>query len=663
MKPFRANDEILTWQNGYETIHIQSWGENSLRIRATCNPQFVENEWALLLPQPAQAIIEIQEQSASLQNGKITAHISAAGQIHFTHTQSGKLLAGEPQAPLNHLHPGRRYKLLEGGLYRIEARFLPHPGERFYGLGQHQHGHLDQKGCVIELSQRNTEISIPFMLSSRGYGFLWNNPAVGRVELAANGTLWLAEASRQIDYWITAGDKPAEIMEAYARATGYPPPFPDWAAGFWQSKLRYATQQELLNIAREYRQRGLPLSVIVIDGGHWSKMGEWRFDPAYWPDPAGMARDLESLGIKVMVSVWPMIGFMSSNFEEMKKRGYLVQTRRGVPLHTILGEDFPSGPDYLYLYDATHPEARRFLWQQIDRGYYQHGIRIFWLDACEPEFYPTDHDNIRYHLGDGLEVSNLYPLLHQQALYEGMQSQGETEIITLSRSAWAGSQRFGAAVWSGDIPCTFDALQKQVRAGLNIAMSGIPWWTTDIGGFLGGDPDDDEYRELLIRWFQYGAFCPLFRLHGFRLNKTGWGSNPAEWSGGPNEVWSFGEQAYQTIRELLFLRQRLQPYIMEQMHIAHMRGIPPMRPLFFDFPADPATITIDDQFMFGPDLLVAPILEQGCQKRLIYLPAGEQWTDAWTNKTTKGGHWAEVPVSLDSIPLFLRNNKQLPIRT
>jgi alpha-D-xyloside xylohydrolase len=446
-------------------------------------------------------------------------------------------------------------------------------------------------------------------------------------------------------------------MGNYAAATGHVPSFPEWAAGYWQCKLRYRNQEELLNVAREYRNRGLPLSVIVIDFFHWTLMGDWRFDPMDWPDPKAMVRELEEMGVKVMVSVWPTINAQSDTFAIMQEQGWLVTNARGVPAHAPLTDKGADGLVYLHFYDATHPEARRFVWDRVRRGYYDHGIRIYWMDANEPELYPMDPDNLRYYLGDGRAVTNIYPMLHVKGFYDGMRAEGETEIMALTRSAWAGSQRYGAAVWSGDVASTFEAFRLQVRAGLNMAMSGIPWWTTDIGGFHGGDPESPYFRELIVRWFQYGAFCPLFRLHGFREPSHNWRD-----TGGPNEVWSFGEEAYGIIRELLFLRERLRPYIMDQMGVAHEEGIPPMRPLFFDFPADEAVYDVDDAYLFGPDLLVAPVLDAGARTRRAYLPEGATWQDAWTGQQYDGGQWIEVDAPLDRIPLYLRDGAKLPIR-
>lgn len=664
MSSFQQQGGRLICRHHHEMVQIEPWGADSLRIRATMGPEIIDDlPGALLDPPPAKAQIEISEQHALVRNGAIEAGVRiqerpgglTLATIRFRSQLNGQELLAEAPAHFPR-PPARQYRAAGGDHFQLEVLFRAYEDERLYGLGQHQHGRLDQKGLVIDLKQSNSEVCIPFLLSSRGYGFLWNNPAVGRVELSRDRTRWLSEASRQLDYWITAGSTPARILESYADATGHSPPLPHWAAGFWQSKLRYRTQEELLSVAREYKRRGLPLSVIVIDFFHWTLQGEWRFEPHSWPDPSGMAEELEELGVQLMVSVWPTVNPRSSSFREMQRRGLLVGTRRGVGAHMLFTDTGFEGPVYVHFYDPTNPEARRFIWERVREGYYRHGIKVWWLDACEPET-EGGAENLRYHLGDGLALSNLYPLMHQQAFFEGMRGEGEEEILTLCRSAWSGSQRYAAAVWSGDIPSTFEALQAQVPAGLNMGLSGIPWWTTDIGGFLGGDPESPYFRELVVRWFQYGAFCPLFRLHGFREPARDWDG------GGPNEVWSFGSEAYEIIRELLLLRERLRPYIMDQALVAQARGIPPMRPLFLDFPRDEGCLTVEDQFMFGPDLLVAPVLHQGQHSREVYLPAGTAWTEAWTERSFDGGRIVSAEAPLHRIPLYLREGARLPIRS
>lgn len=660
MYGFHQQGNALLWSGNDEQVRIEAGGADSLRVRATVSGAIREDLIGVLLPPDETDVhIAINEQEATIRNGAMMACMSSTGLLRFFDVERDvELLAEVPPVHATRIPP-RLFKAMHGDLFHVEARFRAYDGERFYGLGQHQHGLLDQKGCTIDLIQRNTEVSIPFLVSSRGYGFLWHNPAIGRVELGHNGTRWVANATSQLDYWITAGNTPATIMEHYARATGYPSEFPEWAAGFWQCKLRYRTQDEVLTVAREHKRRGLPLSVIVIDFFHWTLQGDWRFDPELWPDPAAMVQELNEMGIQVMVSIWPTVNPLSENFKDLQQRGLLVRTERGNGALMSFIDNRPEGPVSLYYYDATNPQARDFIWAQVYEHYYQQGIKTFWLDVCEPEMFPVDPDNLRFFLGNGAEVATIYPLLHERGFYEHMQAAGETQVLNLCRSAWAGSQRYGAVVWSGDISSTFETLRVQVRAGLNMAMSGIPWWTTDIGGFYGADIASPTFRELIVRWFQYSTFCPLFRLHGYRNPE----SNTAMMiqTGGPNEVWSFGEEAYAIITDLLFLRERLRPYLMEQMQQAHQTGIPPMRPLFFDFPQDERAYTVDDQYLFGPDLLVAPVLYEGARSRNVYLPSGTTWTDAWTGELFQGGYSFVAEAPLTRIPLYLKANASLPI--
>jgi alpha-D-xyloside xylohydrolase len=499
---------------------------------------------------------------------------------------------------------------------------------------------------------------VPFALSSAGYGFLWNNPAIGRVTFGANMTTWEAKCTKALDYWVTAGDTPAEIEEAYARATGTVPMMPDYAAGFWQCKLRYQTQEELLSVAREYKKRGLPISVIVIDYYHWTIEGEWKFDPVYWPDIDGMIKELKSLGIELMVSIWPTVDRRAENYQEMLQKGYLIRSERG----SRVNMDFFGNVTF---YDATNPDARNYVWKRVNQNYYSKGIKIFWLDVAEPEFIIYDFDNYRYHSGSDLETGNIYPVMYAKTFFDGMTGEGQQNVINLIRCAWAGSQRYGALVWSGDILSSFESLRCQVAAGLNMGIAGIPWWTTDIGGFHSGDVRDPHFHELFIRWFEWGAFCPVMRLHGARdpvkeplapKSTTGGGCMI---SGADNEVWSYTDEVYNISKKYLSLREKLKPYITELMKAAHEKGSPVMRPLFYDFPDDKASWDTEDAYMFGPNYLVAPILEDGQRERQVYLPAGVQWTNCWTGGQFAGGSSVTVAAPLDIIPVFSRDGARL----
>jgi len=460
------------------------------------------------------------------------------------------------------------------------------------------------------------------------------------------------ELPREIDYVVILADTGAGIMETYFDLTGHPPLAPHWATGFWQSKLRYSSQEELLTVAREYRRRKLPLSVIVADYFHWTAMGDWRFDPEFWPDPKAMAEELAAMGVTLAVSIWPSVNPDSENFDEMKERGILVRSETG-PANFYVFEDTGSKKKVaLGYYDSTNPEGRAYLWDKAKKNYFDTGSRCFWLDACEPEIQPYDPGNLRMYLGSGLEVGNVYPYLHEKAFFDGMKAAGETKIMNLCRSAWAGSQRFGTLVWSGDVDSSFTALARQIPAGLGMAMSGIPWWTTDIGGFFGGTIEDPSFRELIVRWFEFGVFCPVTRIHGFR---NSWDAK----KGSDNEPWSFGEDVYFILSKLLALRESLRPHIEAFAETELSRGRPFMRPLFFDFPADTAVAQVKDEYLFIDTLLVAPVVEAEARRRSVVFPAGADWIDPWTGKRYPGGTEAVVDAPLDRIPVFVKEGSKL----
>lgn len=650
-----------------ETLWVEPWGENSLRVRATKNAEFNKQDWALLEPKHCDAKITMDGQQAKITNGKITAQIDQFGWLSFYNQKGEKLLeecwrvknGGDKTSALE--FSGREFKPIRGGDYRITLRFEPNDDEKIYGLGQRQEHRLNMKGCSLELAQRNSQASVPFALSSLGYGMLWNNPAIGNVTFGYNITEWMAQDTDQMDYWITAGDTPAEIEEAYANATGKVPMMPEYATGFWQCKLRYKTQDELLNVAREYKKRGLPISVIVVDFFHWTEQGEWKFDPKYWPDPDAMIRELKEMGIELMVSIWPTVDVNSENYDEMVEKGLLVRSERAYrTCMSFMGNEV--------FFDATNPKSREYVWDKAKQNYYDKGIKVFWLDEAEPDYMGHyDYDQFRYHMGPALKVSNIYPFYYAKTFYDGMTQAGQKNVLNLIRCVWAGSQRFGTLLWSGDVHSTFESLRRQFAAGLNAGISGIPWWTTDIGGFTGGNPDDPSFRELLVRWFQFGLFCPVFRLHGFRspidfdIEDAMKKFNEPFGSGGKNEVWSFGDQAYEILKKCMFARERMRPYIMDQMQKAHEKGTPVIRPLFYDFPAQKACWDVTDQYMFGPDILVAPVLYQGMNKRSVYLPEGHTWIDANTGKSYKGGTTIEYDAPIEIIPAFIKGGKDISI--
>ncbi len=688
---FEKKGNALVLHNGTEQVLLEPWGEDSLRVRATHRAEMSGRDWALMETVPqGSAEIEIENinytekwnvdrpdkqrtgQIARIRNGRITAEVGYEGWITFRN-EKGEVLTQEYWRQRNVLGgyvvplrvDGRELRPIQGtDDYLLTARFEAFADEMIFGMGQYQIPQLNKKGCVLELAHRNSQSSVPFYLSSRGYGFLWNNPSIGQCVFGMNLTEWTSQSCKELDYWITAGDTPEMILRHYADVTGHVPMMPEYGMGYWQCKLRYRTQEEVLSVAREHKKRGYPMDVIVVDFFHWPLEGDFRFDSRCFPDPGSMVAELRDMGIETVVSVWPTVDRRSENFRKMAERGYLVRNDRGVGNQgSWVGET-----NY---FDATHPGARKFVWEKCRENYMDaYGIHIFWLDEAEPEYGPYDFDLYRYYDGPALQVSNEYPKCYAQAFYEGMKEAGRDDILSLVRCAWAGSQRYGTLTWSGDISSTWRAFREQLQAGLSMGIAGIPWWTSDIGGFLGAMPGDPAFHELLVRWFAWACFCPVFRMHGERQPWYDPDEAHPEYvngvlqisSGAPNEVWSFGPDVEKILARYMFLRERMRPYVREVMRMAHETGEPVMRPLFFAFPEDENAWHVEDTYLFGPDLLVAPVLEEGARERHVYLPCGASWKDAWSGTTYTGGQWVTVRAPLHVIPLFTRNGADLGLQ-
>ena len=648
-----TRDNLLIYRYRNETVPVEPWGANAVRVRATKNPAFPENDWALASRPSAQAEITVSPEGAVLTNGKIRLSLSNNGKITVYNQKDERILEEDTRKFCALKIEAREFRPIPGGDYHLTARFQSlDPNERVYGMGQYQQPYLNLKGTDLELAHRNSQASVPFMISSLGYGLLWNNPAVGRAVFGKNVTSFEAFSTQALDYWIVAGDTPAELIEAYGSVAGTVPMMPEYGLGFWQCKLRYQTQEELLHVAREYKRQGLPIDVIVIDFFHWPHQGDWKFDPAYWPDPKAMIEELKSMGIQLMVSIWPTVETDSENYEEMLENGYLIRCDRGVDTSFIF-LDKNTLP-----FDATNPEARGYVWAKVKEHYYDAGVRLFWLDEAEPEYNIYDFDNYRYYSGPCLQTGNIYPSCYSQAFYDGMKAAGQTNIVNLVRCAWAGSQKYGALVWSGDIPSTFGSMKNQLAAGLNMGIAGIPWWTTDIGGFYGGDPTNPEFQELFIRWFQWGAFCPVMRLHGDREpRQPQYGTTGGYFcaSGADNEGWSYGPEAFEICKKYLRLREEMRDYTRKLMEEAHTKGLPLMRAMFVEFPDDPVCWELEEQYMYGDKYLVAPILNLGQRARKVYLPSGCGWRlSDGSQQIFSGGQWTEVRAPLDTMPVFER---------
>ena len=363
-----------------------------------------------------------------------------------------------------------------------------------------------------------------------------------------------------------------------------------------------------------------------------------------------MVRELTEMGVELMVSIWPTVDKKSENFNEMLEKGYLIRTDRGI--RSAL--DFEGETIH---YDATNPGARSFVWGKAKSNYYSKGIKVFWLDEAEPEYTAYDFDNYRYFLGSNLAIGNIYPVEYARTFYEGMEAQGQKNIVNLLRCAWAGSQKFGALVWSGDIASSWSSLKNQLSAGLNMGMAGLPWWTTDIGGFHGGNPNDEAFRELFVRWFQWGAFCPVMRLHGDReprQSQVGSGGGASCCSGAANEVWSYGDEVYKICQKYMMIREQLREYTRGLMKEAHENGSPVMRTCFYEFPEDTKCWDVEDQYMYGSDYLCCPVLQAGQRQITVYMPAGAKWKAFDGGDEHDGGQTITVTCPIDVMPVFVR---------
>lgn len=512
--------------------------------------------------------------------------------------------------------------------------------EAFYGLGQHQAGVWNYHGESVDLGQDNTNISVPFFISSNGYGLLWNNASLSRFNNRFLHALYLSsQAADTIDFYIVYGPDFDHIVAGYRELTGAAPLFGKWAYGFWQCKNRYSSQAEILAIAKKYRDLHIPADNIVQDWFWWNVMGEPVFNKNY-PDPKAMIDDLHQDHFHIMFSYWAFFRKGSSVYDDMDKRGYFIDRTIAPAFH----------PTAMAIYDAFNPQARKYYWGLLNK-LYQIGADAWWLDSDEPE---TEHreTNIlatnKVALGNGADYANMFPLMHTTGVYEGQRAASDQKrVFILSRSAFAGIQRNSVAAWSGDVESNWLNFRRQIPAGLNFELSGIPYWTTDIGGFVSGNPDDPSYRELFVRWFEYGTFCPIFRVHGTRTTNS-------------NELWSYGPQAQEILTAFDRLRYRLMPYLYSVAWMTTSKGYTPMRPLVMDFRTDVTAQNVADQFSFGPSILVNPVTEAGATSRHLYLPDA-RWYDFWDGTSQAGGKWIDAPAPLDRIPLYVRAGSIVPV--
>jgi alpha-glucosidase len=538
-------------------------------------------------------------------------------------------------------------EVAQGGLswsyWDYSLRYVLTPDDHFYGMGQADQRsgpvELDHRGHVREVWNQHSPPAVtifPSVLSLRGYALLVDNPCRAIWDLGYSDQQSFSYRARGggLQYYVVLGPGLPRLLQTMLELTGYPPLPPRWALGFMQSRYGYRSRQELESIAQQFRGRRLPCDALILDVFWFREMGDLAFDSQKWPRAAEMIAQLKQQGFRTMVIEEPYLTRQSRNYPEALSHGYLARRYDGSPY------TFDFWPGECGLVDFSNPAAREW-WTERHRPLLEMGIDGWWTDLNEPAKHFQD---MAQHAGPSAAVHNLFGLWMQQSVYDAHQLYAPNQrVFILSRSAFPGSQRYGAALWSGDVDKTFASLRKQVAVGLSVGMTGIPMWGSDVGGFgfVG-----ECTSELYARWFEFSAFCTLFRPHGDQRQLR--------------EPWQFGEEIEAICRKYLEMRYRLLPYLYNAAHDACSSGIPIMRPLVLDYPSDPQVLNLADEYLFGPDLLVAPVLEEGALERKLYLPKGK-WIDYWSDELFVGPRFITTQASLDTIPLFVRQGAIIPM--
>ncbi len=613
-----------------DVVHIVAAGQGMPEGASPATP------WIVAPYSPQKPEVARTEGRIAVRTPKMSVEIDMKGGLLRFLDPSGKpLLQESPRVP-------RRYvpqRINGETVYRVEQRFYPDALEGIYGLGQHQGGAFDQRGTVVELAQANSNVAIPLFVSTLGYGLLWNTASKSWFDNRFPTELKLsAEAANAIDYYVLYGPSIDRIIQLYRSMTGHAPLFGRWAYGFVQSKDRYRSARQLLDIAAEYRERKVPLDFIVQDWFWWARQGDPQYADSYLqpqPDVPSALRKLHEENVHAMISVWGKLDPSSHNYQEMKRLGLLV-----------------PGTD---IYDATNPAAREYYWKNLVGVKFAEGWDGFWLDSSEPEIWNGQSDAVldalQLFIGNGARYTNVFPLMHCGGVHDHWRKATDRKrIFILTRSGFLGQQRYATTVWSGDIIGSWMSFRRQITAGLNFQMSGLPYWTTDIAGYgwpYERDTRDPDYQELYVRWFQYGVFCPILRTHGHRTNDT-------------NELFSYGQQT-RTLIAYDELRYRLLPYIYSLAWRVTRDDYTMQRGLPMDWPMDVRVRDIGDQFMFGPAFLVAPVTQPGATQRQVYLPDAPAWYDFWNGARLSAGHTLEAPTPLDRIPVYVRAGAIVPL--
>lgn len=649
-------------------VELQFYNPSTIRVLKWPEGDAVQKESLSVIkaPQPTEFKVTQSGDELTLQSKQLIAVLDLDNGAVFFKASDGKPLLSEEGS-------GARFTPFNDAgdeTYSVVQAFNLDSSEAIYGLGILQRGKMSLRDIRVHMVQNNTEDFVPFFQSEKGYGLFWDNYSPTDFVDNQEGTSFSSEVGDCIDYYFMNGGDADGVIACMRDLTGQAPMFPLWTFGYWQSKERYKSQDETVGVVRKYRELGVPLDGIIQDWQYWGNNYLWNameFLNEQFPDPQRMVNQVHELNAHMIISIWSSFGPMTKQYREMEPKGMLLDMgtwpQSGLTTWPP-NREYPSG---VKPYDPYHPEARDIYWKHLNEGLFSLGIDGWWMDSTEPDHLdsrPQDFDNPTY-LGSFRKVRNAYPLMAVGGVYDSQREvTSDKRVFILTRSAFAGQQRYGANTWSGDVTASWDALKNQITAGLNFSMTGIPYWNSDIGGFFlsrfRNKLNDPDYRELYARWIQFGAFCPMMRSHG---------------ADAPREIYQFGQKGdviYDAIAKYINLRYALLPYIYSTSWDVTANQASMMRALVMDFASDPKALDINDEYLFGDSILVCPVTEgmytsnrqadfSTIKSRDLYLPAGTAWFDFWTGEKLAGGQTVSRAAPIDIMPLYVKAGTILPI--
>lgn len=650
-------------------VEVQFYGQSTVRVIKHPVGKVFFKESLVVIQAPRKTDIKITQQGDMilLASEKLQVSLDLKnGKVNFRNKDY--LLLSEKEAGFIDFN--------DAGMktYTVSQSFRLDKDEPIYGLGIQQEGKMSQRNVKLNMIQANIDDYVPFFQSAKGYGVYWDNYSPTMFEDNSEGTTFRSEVGDGIDYYFMYGGNADGVIACMRNLTGQAPMFPLWTFGFWQSRERYKSQDELVGVVKKYRELGVPLDGIIQDWQYWGSNYLWNameFLNPNFDDPQKMVNDVHALNGHMIISIWSSFGPHTKPYRELDKIGALYNfttwPQSGV-------EKWPPNPDYpsgVRVYDAYNPDARDIYWKYLNKGLFTLGIDGWWMDSTEPDhlnFKSSDLDTKTY-MGSFRKVRNAYPLMTVGGVSLNTRSvSSDKRVFILTRSAFAGQQRYGANTWSGDVTASWDVLRNQISAGLNFSLTGIPYWNSDIGGFFLWNHKDPlknaDYRELHVRWMEFGTFCPMMRSHG---------------EGYPREIYQFGTKGtpiYDAIEKYINLRYSFLPYIYSTSWEVTANHSSMMRALVMDFAADKKALDINDQYLFGKSLLVCPVTQPMYTKKQdsilvenfdrvktknVYLPKSVGWYDFWTGEKLDGGQTYLKETPLDIIPLYVKAGSILPI--